>query len=391
MPTVISYTWSQGRQLLAWGSPTPTPGRWYLDAGDPSWVNGVTAVWKAVPFWLALDFCHAKNGNLLALLSAPTDDGQRGRLQVYRGDGTYEPVTLTDYTELESSNVSGAEIGVRSSGEIDVFYVHGNTLKHRVSEDAGVTFSSATSFSLASSGALAFTPAAATYAYTSGGPMEADILGGYVHWDYLRTGGLAMIVHGRLAGAVTDVAHVVRAELNGSTWSFGPISLFSPGTGASNVFALRSGDFLTSTGRQINLQMTGSHTARLTSSVLGFGLDETHNLRLGRGGVGDDGSGNSDASGPFTPYRLLASALNAARTQWALTGQAAAPISSETIKGWRLAEGAGASPQNHRCRAFKARLRRDRRWELIYLNRSQQPELIRFKALTAAVTPLAWY
>lgn len=393
MATVVPYTWTQGRIVQPWADPAPSPGQWWPNPRDASYIAGVTAVYLAVPFWLAMDFTQSM-GKTLVLLSAPTDDGQRGRLRVYRGDGTYEPATLTDYTEPESNDVSGAAIGCRGSSEVDVFYIHGGSLKHRRSSDGGVTFGSATSHSLTGTGAVAFTPAQSTYpaGSTNGAFVEAEgVCGGYVHFDYLPGNALAMVIHGRLAGAVSDDPHIVRADWDGSDWTFGTIAKLTGALTATDVFGLRTGDVMLTSGQVIQkLANAGTFTLGITGNVSGAGVSETINQRIGFGGTGDVGA-DSDGSGTFYYRRLLASSLNSARTQWTLTGTAA-NTSAEKLKSWRQQFVKSPNPDaNFGCRRVKARFRSDRRWEVLYLNRDQKPEIVRFKSISAAVAPLAWY
>ena len=397
MSTVIPYTWTWGRQVLAWGSPAPTPGQWYLNTNDPSYSPGVTAVYLAVPFWLALDFSYSKDRNLLVLLSAPTDDGQRGRLRLYRGNSTAEPATLTEYTDLETNDVSGAALGVRGSGEVDVFYMHGGTLKHRLSKDGGETFGTATSHTLTGAGGVAFTPkeAAQPASAPNGFFCEAETLGGYVHFDYLAGGGIALIIHGRLTGGGGDESHIVKADWNAatSTWAFQSIGLLI-GSTPSDVFPLRNGDLLLSNAQKVKaLTNAGTFSLGYTVALIGgarpFGVSETMNQLLTCAGVGDRVA-DSDGSGPFYYRRMVSYALNSTQTAYAVTGSAAFPSSTERWKSWR-ATYSRVGTTDFGCRAGKFRLRSDRRWELIYLNRNQQPEIIRFPLVTYPVTPLAWY
>jgi len=385
--TTIPYTWTQGRQVLAWGSPVPTPGNWYLDTNDPSYSVGVTTVYRAFPWWLALDFAYTSR-RLLVLMSAPTDDGQRGRLRVYRQGEDNPPATLTDYTELESNNVSGAAIGVRGSGEVDVFYIHAGALKHRLSQDDGITFGSATTLSLAS-----FTPNAATAAAAASQSVEAQVRGGFVDFDYLTNGGLALLVTGRLTGAVDgDQPHLVRGEWDAATdrWVFGaPGKMTSVAGYTSFPYQVQAapdgGAWILNTGLRVrNLTWSGTFSYAAGSGGGPGAVADTAGQLLSFAGL------ESFPPGVLPNYklrRLVSYRWDATNSRWALAGQAA---NAERFEVWSLAYKQG-SDAFLTTRALQFRYRENRTWEHLFLARGEVPTIVRFPAgIPITASPLVW-
>lgn len=392
MAITVPYTWTPARIQQAWADPTPA-GLWYIDYVDPSYVAGVTIVYRALPYWGALDFGYTKDRKLLILMAGPHDNGLSAVLRVYRFDGDPTAPTSAGYAEIEASGVSGAAMIVRGSSQVDVFYTLGGVLKHSLSEDGGETFSAGATVSLTSSGGTAFVPSQAAYVGGSSTIfVSAHARGGFVAAEKLAGGAVALIVAGRLSGGFADDNFIVKGDWDGSAWDFGSIARIdsSPTTGVVSGFqALRGGDcLLLGWGKQVcALQRTGAFTLKNSISGVGTGaggFDEATNQYMFWSSL----SGTSvDGSGRYGNLRPESRRYVASSASWSFGGTA-----SVSLKEWAQNVPLTTSPSFQttlKSPCGKARLNRDRRWEVLYMGRDELPTLTRYSVIPANCAGLA--
>lgn len=402
------YTWTPARVQSPWADPAPA-GLWWTDFTDGAYVAGVTMVRRALPYWGALDFGYTRDRKLLMLVAGPHDNGLSAVLRVYRFDGDPNALTSAGYAEVEPSGVSGAAMLVRGSTEVDVFYTKAGVLYHSLSDDGGETFAPPVSISLTSSAAAAFTPATAAYV---GGSSAVDTAaharGGFVAVEKLTGGGMALLAHGRLAGAGTDETHIVRADWDGAAWSFGSIARVQVGGASqgtiSGLQALRNGDcvWFPAARQFTKLQRDGTYTVRnnaagtpTVGSNAQTGLDESLNQYMRwmhNPGFFTDGSGEYGNLLPFG-YRYVV-----ATPVWDLIGATSLALTNarvaagEALQEWVATLPLSAAFPNStlvKSSAGKARVNRDRRWEVLFMSRDELPTLARYALMPAQGDGLA--
>ncbi|MGV3719304.1 MAG: hypothetical protein ACO1SX_00220 [Actinomycetota bacterium] len=384
MGTVVPYSWVNTKQVLAGTSP-PATGLWWRDFDNVDDTGGNSA-WFPVPLWTALDFAYLDGGQLLVLVAGPHDLGLRSVLRVYRFSGSPDAQTSLGYAELESSEVSGAALGIRA-GIVEVFYTQNQILKRKESRDGGETFGSADTYSLASSGAAAFTPSQSEWA-VGDGQMEASARGGFVAFDYLPGGSLAMVLAGRLAGAGSDDNHLVKANRDGSGWSFGSIAKIDASSTLNLVTCiqtLRVGDPLLGTWGKRVTKLTDAGTFTLVNGVayqfrnLSWFDEPTNQMLI----MEHKAASGQDAGGRYSWFSTKSERFTPSTSTWVLGGESSFDA-GEWLEGWLTVQTNGPIITRFKSSAGKVRRRGDGRWEFLYLNRDEQPELVR-----AAKAPMA--
>lgn len=378
MAQTVPFSWTQGREVVAWSNPAPA-GYWYLDATDPDYALGVQAVYRAVPFWATLDYEYLPTGGAVVVLAAPTDDGQRARLQVWRFADS-EDAAAAFVTEIEASDVSGASLGERN-GVLDLWYVHDGTLKYRESTDQGDTWSAAQSVAILSVAGNPWAPAESSWSsggYDSAWPLDHV---------YDRDGSVILGINGAVSAEILLGDFICRAERNadGDGWEYGRAANITE-VSIGNLQPCRSGGaWVLPAGRRIGrLEMNGTYqlhgsTAVTTQRRRGW-IDERLGMMLThRAFVG------------FSGYRKTAWSCflpNSAGNGWGLPAEATSSEVSPQLDAFELVQqtSGGLVLARFHTSGFSWRVRRDGSWEVLYLDPDQVPTIKRCKQMPETAT-----